>query len=1419
MTMGLQLRPALAPARDVSSSSADAGILQSQWEELAAKHWLKTIPSKVKPDLIKNALWDPLENGSFPTRSLVALENLQVLERFLWPTFDLDSSNHHVLLLVVFFNVKQRAHLQDWSLFIDRPEQFSSFFRRVLSLSLDSSLSIFSRVSLLNFIIGAFQSLESDHVRKEAAPLVSIALWHNLHDDAAREKLLDDQPARRKAWRAAQRRYDGADSDTQARLRFDRAWLYTITLDFLARLSAPKLSSSLDMVYCERFVEFLVDLLSQLPTRRYTNPLLQDLNVLPMIRKSNFFAREEGALLRDLAILLEHFQTFAINDIGNIEAGPEGMRKSHYEALARLQKVAFQHFEGKLKVLALSNYGSIDNRKDLESHFTNLDDTELQQLCALLGFRTSYPNSTGLQADRNVLLETLLSSFSKSRNFQELITRLSVLPTESTLYDPSLLRNDHYDGSKPLALPKLNLQYLTLSDFLWRAFQLYQAEAYYGIRKDMESIVRRLKAKPSREPGKTMFDGFSKMAMAVEKPAIIEVGPPKVGSTNPSFVRAEVILDVSRLNDNVRKEWESLKQHDTVFLLTVAALDTRRSLTNEVLQAADEQQMPFTRLRSAEVVQVLDENSRPLRDIQTNGFASRPRRRRLLLDLDPVAFQNDKQLLARSKQDIYASINVIARRANRENNFRPVLETIRKLVSSKAELPSWLHDVFLGYGDAKSATYPALDARLESLDYLDTFIDWEHLSESFPGTMIATPTGDSAPLQPPYVLKLGTPENAELPKNPKKRRREQMEQDSSVSISVSSYKPRNTGPYPVDVPKKNAIRFTPKQVQAIVSGSQPGLSLVVGPPGTGKTDVATQIINLLYHNFPSERILLVAHSNQALNQLFQKIVALDIDPRHLLRLGHGEEELDTETSYSKYGRVESFLENRQTYLAEVNRLAASINAEGAHGASCETADYFNQVYIKPAWLRFWDLANSDQAGAEDILAGFPFYKYFSNAPVATLFPADGSIEELRDVAAGCEHHINKIFSELESIRPFEILRSNRDQANHLLVKEARAIAMTSTHAAMRRAEIADLGFRYDTLIMEEAAQITEIESFIPCAMQNPDARTGELPLKRIVLVGDHLQNSPIIQNLALREYANFEQSLFLRLIRLGVPAVHLDRQGRCRPSIAELFKWRYNQLGNLPHLLSEAEFSRANAGFRYEYQFIDVPEYQGQGEREPTPHFIQNLGEAEYAVALYQYMRLLGYPARSITILAAYAGQRALIADVLSHRCKNNRLFGLPKMVTTVDKYQGEQNDYVIVSMTRTKSVGYLRDVRRLTVALSRARLGLYILGRRELFEACFEMKPAMDILFQRPDRLVLTTGEVFPASRSVSDDDVPNVAEMAGVEHLGQYVYEMTQAKVKALGGQVVVDADASADVVGDEDQPLEELDDEEDLVQQDVA
>lgn len=66
------------------------------------------------------------------------------------------------------------------------------------------------------------------------------------------------------------------------------------------------------------------------------------------------------------------------------------------------------------------------------------------------------------------------------------------------------------------------------------------------------------------------------------------------------------------------------------------------------------------------------------------------------------------------------------------------------------------------------------------------------------------------------------------------------------------------------------------------------------------------------------------------------------------------------------------------------------------------------------------------------------------------------------------------------------------------------------------------------------------------------------------------------------------------------------------------------------------------------------------------------------------------------------------------------------------------------------------------------------------MFGSSYELKDAFDILFQRPTKLMLTVGELHPTSRLLEDD--VESTEMEGVEHLGQYVYEMTQAKVASL-------------------------------------
>jgi len=60
------------------------------------------------------------------------------------------------------------------------------------------------------------------------------------------------------------------------------------------------------------------------------------------------------------------------------------------------------------------------------------------------------------------------------------------------------------------------------------------------------------------------------------------------------------------------------------------------------------------------------------------------------------------------------------------------------------------------------------------------------------------------------------------------------------------------------------------QVEAVRASVNPGLTLIVGPPGTGKTDVAVQAISNLYHNFPGQRILIIHSFQSSFERYFRK---------------------------------------------------------------------------------------------------------------------------------------------------------------------------------------------------------------------------------------------------------------------------------------------------------------------------------------------------------------------------------------------------------------------------------------------------------------------------------------------------------------------------------------------------------------------
>ncbi|RQX72820.1 putative aquarius, partial [Toxoplasma gondii CAST] len=584
--------------------------------------------------------------------------------------------------------------------------------------------------------------------------------------------------------------------------------------------------------------------------------------------------------------------------------------------------------------------------------------------------------------------------------------------------------------------------------------------------------------------------------------------------------------------------------------------------------------------------------------------------RTLRVLLDPNQYSRDVlRMEEEGFEDFYSCFNLVIRRHPKHNTFKAVLSTIRSLMNHPEDvvIPAWLHDLFLGFGDPGSAQFFRLPSRLRRLDFRDTFLDLAHLREALAEAELET-EGNVA--SPPFVLDVRDAEPAE---------KGDPTGWPALKVRASTYTLPAVGPYPDCVRHTNKIRFTPQQVRCLLSGLQPGLTMVVGPPGSGKTDTAAHLAYLLYHNFPSEKVLLVSHSNAALNDLFRKIKNLDVDETHLLRLGRGEQDLYAESreravgkigdlddevedfSFSKQGRVNMVLERRKQLLEKVEKLGRSLEEQDAPGLSvgdvgfsCETALQFYRYHVlfrmerfrklvrrmklleekhrrvhadeeeeevneeeeNAFWSRvsqvFSDLeqergtplvvkvekarqvqgedaheTNGDEQEQDENACIsvdpvramrefrhtyfellFPFPLFFADAP-QPLFVKDKAKDE--EMAECCFRYIDRIFQQIDDCRAFELLRTAGDRANYLITKHARMIAMTCTHAAMTRENLVGLKFQYDTLIIEEAAQILEVETFIPMLLQQLE-RGGVSRLKRVVLIGDHHQLPPIVKH-------------------------------------------------------------------------------------------------------------------------------------------------------------------------------------------------------------------------------------------------------------------------------------------------------------------
>ena len=1091
------------------STDPITGLGQEFWSPATKGHH-----KPFDPQVVESVYKKEIKGTNFNSSRIVVLELSQYLESYLWPNYSHNASSTHMLSVIILVNQKFRERIPAWSSFEKHPGPFRVFFRHLTRALLDDSgaFSFTEQMHMIIFINHLYNSIECDLIREEIGNTVSYHILTCLSKGQL-DNVIKDVPAWNKALKRTAKQLAKLEGKEKEEFIFDQTFLYNLLLKFLSQLnSVARESTSVDpdlVQYSERFIEFVIDLESQLPTRRYFNTLLHATNLIVKCQVSELANRPEGKLFAQLLFILNIFAEFEISDSTGKPLTDLEVMKRHYSKVRNLQMIIYKNFEH-LREFSYSSVAIIDKSSKLEHYFKQMTDEEMFQLCEFLHVLPKEDDP--LHQHKEFLIKLLKSKFQHRRSQLEAINRMPLYPTEKIIWDDNIVPTEYYSGDKCLALPKLNLQFLTLHDYLLRNYDLFRLESTYEIRQDIEDIVTRLRPWEA-EDGSILFRGWARMAQPIVNFTVCEVAKPNIGEDKPSRVRADVTVNLN-LRREIKAEWEALRKHDVCLLLSIRSPREMPST-----QGSFPEEYGICYVRGCEVEGMLDENGRVIEE----GPEPKPEMKndsrtfRVWLDCNQYKADLDSVKEGTNDEDVYETFNVLMRRKPKENNFKAVLSTIRDLMNTKCVVPDWLSDIILGYGDPGAAHYSQRENALTTLDFNDTFLDLNHLKQSFPQSQISynQPEGE---LMSPWKL---TFEKCEKEENSM-----ETDQPATEKIHVESYVIPSRGPYPYTVPKKNSVPFTPTQIEAIRSGMQPGLTMVVGPPGTGKTDVAVQIISNLYHNNPLERTLIVTHSNQALNQLFEKIMCLDIDERHLLRLGHGEEALETEKDFSRYGRVNYVLNKRLELLDEVTRLKDSLGVRGDMGASCETAGYFFLHHILSRWEKFMSEVQprSGEIALPVINEKFPFHIFFSNAP-QPLFKQQ-SYEEDLEIARGCFRYLENIFTQLKEFKAFEMLRSGLDRTRYLLVKEAKIIAMTCTHAALKRHELVELGFQFDNILMEESAQILEIETFIPLLLQNPD--DGRNRLKRWVMIGDHHQLPPVIKNMAFQKFSNMEQSLFTR---------------------------------------------------------------------------------------------------------------------------------------------------------------------------------------------------------------------------------------------------------------------------------------------------
>ena len=441
--------------------------------DLAAAHWGADATSTTYSEEVVERLYSTyLASGKGGRAHAMKLQRLEMsgyLENYLWKHFDAATASWtHVMSAAALVNVKFREAVPAWACFRADPEKFAALFGRVLELPAGKEMDYGERAAHTLFFVHAFASLEDEMVRAQALKLVSLPMWSRLgaKDLAAQ---LASQPQLARPWKFLQKKW-GKEAKLDAppaASRHERDFIPDLLQGFVAALAeaADDDEAAEDdgagaarVAYLERSLELFIDLMAQLPTRRFFHAVLADAHLVVLASPAlcPFAARggKRAALFNLLHRLLEYYERFEVDDHRGTPVSEADAKASRSDALQALQRAAFA--QDGLREFALSNLSAVDSPAQLRLHFGRLAPAQLGALCEGLGLLHSAAD--GEAKGKAFLVGMLVHRYQRRDVQQESLARLPLYPDEVTPWDEAVVPPEDFVGDGCLALPKLNLQ-------------------------------------------------------------------------------------------------------------------------------------------------------------------------------------------------------------------------------------------------------------------------------------------------------------------------------------------------------------------------------------------------------------------------------------------------------------------------------------------------------------------------------------------------------------------------------------------------------------------------------------------------------------------------------------------------------------------------------------------------------------------------------------------------------------------------------------------------------------------------------------------------------------------------------------------------------------------------------------------------